>query len=137
MSTRISVRDATRIVARHWGVSVAKLQARGKVRRYSVPRQIAYWIAVRHGGETYSNTADYFGRHHTSVIGGLLSIERRMSTDPDLARRAADAAAAAAVVGQRGIDLVTVASVGPLPVAASFPFVDPAARLDRYRIRIS
>lgn len=136
MKPRIPVRIAARVVARSWGTTVAKLQERRKYRQYSVPRHVAYWIAVRHGGDTYSNVADFFGRHHASAMDGVASIERRMAADPELAARANDAAVAAAVIARRGVDLVPVGRVQPTPVAAAFHFVRPDLVLDRYSIRV-
>lgn len=72
-------------VARHFIVLPSQIMARCRTARFTTPRQVCYYLAVESTGLSYSHVGRAFGRHHTTVLGGVQRIRRLMRVDADLA----------------------------------------------------
>jgi len=81
MKAKVRSVEIARIVSLLWDVPVDDLRSRSQARRHSVPRQIAYWLGVRYGGQSTVDAGWWYGRDHTSVMHGVRSIDRRMAAD--------------------------------------------------------
>jgi len=67
--------DVTRLVARHFDLSVAALRGPGRTARVALARQVVFYLAHRHGGATLGRIGLYFSRHHTTVLHGVQRIQ--------------------------------------------------------------
>lgn len=96
---RIAFETIVAVATEVWQVPVAELCGRGAERRVSVPRQVAYWLAVEHGGWSQEKIAAAFDRDHSTVQAGITRVRRRIQTDPDFAALVAGAASALLMAG--------------------------------------
>lgn len=122
MSGKFLTQEIARVVCGIWPVTIAQLQARSLSRRHSVPRQVAYWLCVRHGGRSTKLTGWWFGRDHSSVVYGVQAVDARMARDPHFAAQVMKAVGLVKLLRPAfGLDCAWPA---PMPAFASFQSVE-------------
>jgi chromosomal replication initiator protein len=75
------------VVAKHYGLTVAKLTSASREQKVSLPRQVAMYLCRQLSGETYQAIAEKFNRRdHTTVIAAERRVEELAAEDPRLAQ---------------------------------------------------
>ncbi|HET7753313.1 MAG TPA: chromosomal replication initiator protein DnaA [Anaeromyxobacteraceae bacterium] len=75
------------VVAKHYGLTVAKLTSASREQKVSLPRQMAMYLCRQLSGETYQAIAEKFNRRdHTTVIAAERRVEELSAEDPRLAQ---------------------------------------------------
>lgn len=120
MKARILSRDVARVVCRLWPVTLADLQGRSRARRISEPRQVAYWLGVRHCGRSMPEVGHYYGRDHTSVHHGVHAVDRRMAQDGDFAAKVMTAQALVKLLRPVAWPDGRIGLPAPMPASATF-----------------
>ena len=93
--------DVTGIVSEIMGVSKADLRGPIRARNVANPRQVCYLIARQKTNRSLPQIARYFGdRDHTTIIKGVLSIQRKAEKDKELAEAIEKAAEAVDTIGR-------------------------------------
>lgn len=69
------------LVCDHFGLKVAQLRAPERTKGLAWARQVAMWVAVK-AGRTYSATARYFWRDHTTALHAEKKIDRLRLNNP-------------------------------------------------------
>ena len=136
MKMKISNGQIAAIVAEIWQIQEDRLKSPLRARKISRPRQVAFWIAVRQCGHSFSGVGRYYKRHHSSVMKGVEKVDRLCAEDPSFALRVRDAAARVATLTPRRDGQATIWS-RPIRVEATFPLVDPAMQVDRFRLWVA
>lgn len=71
-----------------FGVKVSDLQSKRRQRSIALPRQVCMFLARRHTRFSLEEIGGFFGgRDHTTVMHAVKTIEARLDTDPEFARR--------------------------------------------------
>lgn len=72
-------------VAHHYGVLVEDLTGRGQTRELALPRQMAMYLCRQTLDLPLKKIGDLFGRHHTTVLTSVETIQQRLSqNEPSL-----------------------------------------------------
>jgi chromosomal replication initiator protein len=75
------------VVAKHYGLTVAKLTSASREQKVSLPRQVAMYLCRQLSGETYQAIAEKFNRRdHTTVIAAERRVEELSAVDGKLAQ---------------------------------------------------
>lgn len=83
--SNVTGREIVGLVAKHYDVSVADLQGRGRSKEIVAPRQVAmYLIREETGSSLLEIGAELGGRDHTTVMHGISKISEQMQTDTAL-----------------------------------------------------
>lgn len=91
----LSVDDVVHAVANHFKVRVADLKGARKLQAYTVPRQVAMYLARTCTKASFPEIGERFGgKDHSTVIHAVNRIKARMEEDPDF-RRTVEATRAA------------------------------------------
>jgi len=85
---RITARTVLTLVANHYEVSYAEITGPSRLRRISLPRQVAMYLIRKHCPHmSYPRIGELFcGRDHTTAMHGERVIIRLMETNPDIAK---------------------------------------------------
>ena len=76
--------------------------------KFIMPARFAMYKALRERGLSFPQIGDFMGgRHHTTIIDGVIVCERRMAADPDYAEKV-----------NRLIELATTKDKPYIPLAA-------------------
>jgi chromosomal replication initiator protein len=79
---RVSVSEITRIVAKHFVFSVAKLRASSRQRTQVTARQCAMFLSRKLSGKPFTYIAKYFGKkNHSTVVYACQQISSKLQTD--------------------------------------------------------
>lgn len=85
---RIRIFDVQRLVASQAGIRIAELLADDRSQPLAQLRQEAYWLARKLTGRSYPYLGAAFGgRDHTTVRHGVIQIDHRRRTDPEIRDR--------------------------------------------------
>jgi chromosomal replication initiator protein len=71
-------------VAEHFGITVDELLS--DRRRPARPRQVAYYLCRELTPSSLPQIGRAFYRDHTTIYAGIIAIERRIRSDPAIAR---------------------------------------------------
>ena len=83
-STIRSIQEAT---AHLFGLSVEELRSESTKRVVTIPRNIAIYITRQLTNATQAQIGQHFGgRHHSTVMSSIATIEKEMRTNVDLDR---------------------------------------------------
>ena len=75
------------VVAKHYGLTVAKLTSASREQKVSLPRQVAMYLCRQLSGETYQAIAEKFNRRdHTTVIAAERRVEELSADDARLSQ---------------------------------------------------
>lgn len=75
----------TRVVARHFGVTVKELKSLSREHRLTLPRQLAMYLCREMTSKPIRDVARHFGRdNHSAVSHAHRRIRSRLSKEPDL-----------------------------------------------------
>ena len=88
---------AQMVAADYFGVTRADILARGRSRKVVEARHVAMWLARLRGQPSFPELGRAFRRDHTTVMPAIRKIERKIATNPELARACADCLRALAV----------------------------------------
>ncbi len=84
---RITARTVLTLVANHYEVSYAEITGPSRLRRISLPRQVAMFLVWRHCSHlSKPQIGKAMSRDHTSVFHGIQKIEEGIAMSADLAR---------------------------------------------------
>ncbi len=91
----LSVDDVVHVVANHFKVRVSDLKGARKLQAYTVPRQVAMYLARTCTKASFPEIGERFGgKDHSTVIHAVNRIKAKMEEDPDF-RRTVEATRAA------------------------------------------
>lgn len=78
----ISIESIKQLVAKHFELSVEKLQSKTRLREVVMARQLSMYIAKNFTGSSLKSIGDSFGgRDHTTVLHSLKTVQDMMDTD--------------------------------------------------------
>ena len=81
----ISIESIQKVVADNYQISVSDLKGKKRDKKFTVPRQIALFIAKEITEYTYSELGiEFGGRDHSTVMHSCDKIKELMTTDPTL-----------------------------------------------------
>ncbi len=81
----LGLAEIERIVCTHYQLSSRELTGKDRSLRVARPRQMAMYLAKKHGGSSYPVIGDYFGmKSHSSVISACRRIEKLRRSDRQL-----------------------------------------------------
>jgi chromosomal replication initiator protein len=80
----LHIADIQRRVAEHFGISTDELLS--SRRRPARPRQVAYYLCRELTPSSLPQIGRAFARDHTTILSGIIQVERRLRSDPALAR---------------------------------------------------
>lgn len=84
---QVTFREVEKAVTRYFGIRLSDLRSRSKKRAMTLPRQIAMYLARRHGGYSLKEIgARYGGKSHTTVTHSEGRIRQLMEEDPSVRR---------------------------------------------------
>jgi len=75
--------DIIRFVAQHYGVRVADLKGRTGRSSVSLPRHVAMYLIRNLLNISYPEIGKIFSKHHSSIMYGVESIEKKRNSNPD------------------------------------------------------
>ena len=82
----LEIRQIAKVVAAHYGTTVAELRGRSRRREISVPRSVVMYLAHNRGGCSLTYIGKYLGkRDHTTVMHGCRMIEKKIVSDATIA----------------------------------------------------
>jgi chromosomal replication initiator protein len=70
----LSIRSIQQATCEAHGITLDEMLAEGKARRFSVPRQIAMYLAHYHSRRSLPTIARLFERDHSTVIHGIRAV---------------------------------------------------------------
>jgi REP element-mobilizing transposase RayT len=82
------------VVARELGLKLADLKAQGRQRETSRARIFSAYLARMIAGISVARMAKYFGREESTLVRGVLGLEERLGSGPELRRQVSRLAAA-------------------------------------------
>ncbi len=83
----ISLDTIQKVIADNYGITVAELKNKKRDKKYSLPRQISFYIAREITESSYTELAQEFGKDHTTIMHGYNSIAEKIKIDPTLDSR--------------------------------------------------
>jgi hypothetical protein len=83
----ITVREIQLTVATNFRVDIVEFISDARHRDVAHPRQIAMLLAREFTKHSLPRLGKYFGRDHSTVLHGIRVAKRRLSDDPELARK--------------------------------------------------
>ena len=83
----ISLDTIQKVIADNYGITVAELKNKKRDKKYSLPRQISFYIAREITESSYTELAQEFGKDHTTIMHGYNSIAEKIKLDPTLDSR--------------------------------------------------
>jgi len=87
----VTISDIQRLVADRFGVAKHDIVGTSTARAYSLPRQVAMWLARNTArNPSFPLIAREFGRDHRTVMHGVAVIDARMAADPAFGQMVAD-----------------------------------------------
>jgi len=85
---KITIESIQRVVAEHYGLTVAQLKQKSNTRRITEPRQVAMYMAKELTGASLPEIGRAFGgKHHTTVLHSIQKIEEWRQKDAEFNRR--------------------------------------------------
>ncbi len=84
-----SINDVFTAAANYFNVSLVDMKGASRSRNIKLPRQIAIYVAYKHGHFTQSDIGKYLNKDHTSVRYSVMQAESQMETDESV-RKAVD-----------------------------------------------
>src|SRR3990172_6851115 len=75
---RVSIPEVIRTVACHYCIWVHDIRGRSRRREICFPRQVAFYLAWKHGGGSYSVIGRVFNRDHTTIMHGVHRIKSKL-----------------------------------------------------------
>lgn len=85
--TDLTFSSTLEYAAKEFGISLKDIKARSRIPTYSLPRQIAIFLADKHKVQTLSGMGKYLGMDHTTMIHARKRIIGLMGTDATLSQR--------------------------------------------------
>lgn len=83
----ISLDTIQKVIADNYGITVAELKNKKRDKKYSLPRQISFYIAREITESSYTELAQEFGKDHTTIMHGYNAIAEKIKMDPTLDSR--------------------------------------------------
>jgi len=83
----ISLDTIQKVIADDYGITVAELKNKKRDKKYSLPRQISFYIAREITESSYTELAQEFGKDHTTIMHGYNAIAEKIKMDPTLDSR--------------------------------------------------
>jgi chromosomal replication initiator protein len=81
----LTIEDIQRVVASHYGISVAELVSANRTARVAWPRQVAIHLARELTRSSLPTIGSAFGgRNHATVLHACKRVSQRVTTEPDL-----------------------------------------------------
>ena len=102
MTRRIPNRWILPIVCEIWGVDAAEVRGPARQRKFTEPRQVAFWLSAQHGENSLMAIGRFYGRDHTTVWHGVQRVTARLGRDHGFDHRVQTAVQR--VVAMRPID---------------------------------
>lgn len=78
---RPTMEQISEVVAEEFGVSVAELKSKSRLRRMCAPRQVAMWLGRKLTLGSLEDIGRFFERDHTTVLYGMNRVYDRMTRD--------------------------------------------------------
>lgn len=72
----LSMKACYLATAQHFGVTTAEMLGPSRAMRFTVPRQIGFYLARELTGNSWGMVGQYAGRDHTSIMHGWQKIDR-------------------------------------------------------------
>lgn len=74
---KVAMPSIERLVSDEFGITRDQLRGHGQSRRFSVPRQVAMWLARDLNRSSLPEIGYWFDRDHTTVLHALKQINRK------------------------------------------------------------
>jgi chromosomal replication initiation ATPase DnaA len=75
---RITVARVLYFVAQHYGIYVAEIRSDRRSPKAVRARHVAAYLAYHLTTQSYPEIGKRFGKHHTTILGGVESIEKKL-----------------------------------------------------------
>lgn len=81
----LTVEQVQKIVSEFYGVRLADLTGKRRVRSFAAPRQVAMYLCRKHVKASFPEIGSRFGgKDHSTVVHAVARVEQRLKEDPEL-----------------------------------------------------
>ncbi|MGL5254840.1 MAG: chromosomal replication initiator protein DnaA [Brevinema sp.] len=83
----LSIPDIQKVVAKFYGVTLSNIKSDSKLGAYTLPRQVAMYLANKHTKNSSTEIGQLFGKSHSTVLRSAQKIEDTLPKSMDLRKQ--------------------------------------------------
>ena len=83
----LSIPDIQKAVAKFYGVTLSNIKSDSKLGAYTLPRQVAMYLANKHTKNSSTEIGQLFGKSHSTVLRSAQKIEESLPKSADLRKQ--------------------------------------------------